>query len=190
MASELKGLRVAILVANGFEQVEMTEPRKALEKAGAQVHLISPEENSVKGWKHTEWGDEFPIEVSLERANSNEYDALMLPGGVMNPDRLRLKPEAIEFVRGFVKPGKPIAAICHAPWTLIDAGAVNGKRIASWPSLKTDLTNAGAEWVDEEVVRDGQIVSSRKPDDIPAFNKKMIEVFAESLRQAKGTVSR
>jgi deglycase len=189
MAAELKGLKIAILVANGFEQVEMTEPRKALEKAGAQVDLISPEEDKVKGWNHTEWGDEFPVEVSLERSNPDQYDALMLPGGVMNPDRLRLIPEAIEFVRGFVKGGKPIAAICHAPWTLIDAGAVDGRRITSWPSLKIDLINAGADWVDEEVVRDGQIVTSRKPDDIPAFNQKMVEMFAESLRQAKGTVS-
>lgn len=128
--------------------------------------------------------------MSLKRANSDEYDALMLPGGVMNPDRLRLKPEAIEFVRGFVTSGKPIAAICHAPWTLIDAGGAKGRKITSWPSLKTDLTNAGAKWVDEEVVRDGQIVTSRKPDDIPAFNQKMIETFSESLPQAKGTVSR
>jgi protease I len=190
MATELKGLKVAILVANGFEQVEMTEPRKALDKAGAQTELVSPEKEQVKGWNHTEWGDEFPVDVSLERSSPDEYDALMLPGGVMNPDHLRLKPEAIQFIRAFVTSGKPIAAICHAPWTLIDAGAVKGRRITSWPSLKTDLTNGGANWVDEEVVRDGQIVTSRKPADIPAFNKKMIEMFAEALQQAKGTVSR
>ena len=190
MSNELTGLKVAILVANGFEQVEMLEPRKALQAAGAQVELISPERHTVKGWEHTEWGGTFPVEVSLESARADDYDALMLPGGVMNPDRLRLKAEAIEFIKEFVRAHKPIAAICHAPWTLIDAGAVEGRRITSWPSLKTDLTNAGANWVDEEVVRDGQIVTSRKPDDIPAFNKQMIAVFAESFQRAKGTVSR
>ena len=190
MARELNGLKIAILVANGFEQEEMTEPRQALEKAGAKIELVSSEEKKVKGWKHTEWGDEFPVEVSLNHANANDYDALMLPGGVMNPDRLRLVPQAIGFVREFVKAEKPIAAICHAPWTLIDAGAVKGRRITSWPSLKTDLTNAGAIWVDEEAVRHGNVVTSRKPADIPAFNKKMIETFAESSQRAKGTVSR
>lgn len=190
MSANLNGLRIAILVANGFEQEEMTEPRKALEKAGAQVDLVSPEEGKVKGWQHTKWGDNFTVEVSLQRAHANDYDALMLPGGVMNPDRLRLKPDAIEFIREFVKADKPIAAICHAPWTLIDAGAVRGRTVTSWPSLKTDLTNAGAKWVDEEVVRDARIVTSRKPDDIPAFNAKMIEMFGESLHRAKGTVNK
>jgi protease I len=187
MAEELKGLKIAILVANGFEQVEMTLPRKALEKAGAQVELVSPEKNTVKGWNHREWGDQFPVEVQLDHANADDYDALMLPGGVMNPDRLRLRPEAIAFIKEFVKAEKPIAAICHAPWTLIDAGAVRGRRMTSWPSVKTDLENAGARWVDQEVVHDGQIVTSRKPDDIPAFNDIMIEVFAASLQRAKGT---
>ena len=185
MENQLTGLKVAILVANGFEQVEMLEPRKALQEAGAKVELVSPERHTVKGWEHTEWGGTFPVEVSLENARADDYDALMLPGGVMNPDRLRLKPEAIEFIKEFLKADKPIAAICHAPWTLIDAGAVEGRRITSWPSLKTDLTNAGAKWVDKEVVRDGQVVTSRKPDDLPAFNKTMIEVFAESRQLAK-----
>src|SRR5262245_29048169 len=132
---KLTGLKVAILVANGFEQEEMTEPRKALEEAGAEVHLVSPEANSVEGWKHSEWGDEFPVDALLDQAKADDYDALMLPGGVMNPDRLRLKPKAIEFVRDFVAADKPIAAICHAPWTLIDAGAVRGRTVTSWPSL-------------------------------------------------------
>ena len=187
MTQNLTGLKVAILVANGFEQVEMTEPRKALESAGARVELVSPEKDIVKGWKHTDWGDEFSVDVELDRTHAVEYDALMLPGGVMNPDRLRLIPAAIEFINGFVRAGKPIAAICHAPWSLIDAGAVKGRTVTSWPSLKTDLTNAGASWVDEQVVRDGELVTSRKPDDIPAFNDKMIQVFAESASRRKQT---
>ena len=185
MANELKGLKIAILAANGFEQEEMTEPRKALEMAGARVDLVSPEKGAVRSWQHTEWGDVFPMEVSLESAQADDYDALMLPGGVMNPDRLRLRPEAIEFIKDFVKADKPIAAICHAPWTLIDAGAVKGRKMTSWPSLKTDLINAGADWVDEEVVRHGLVVTSRKPDDIPAFNRTMIQAFAESPGRAK-----
>ena len=190
MTDELKGLKIAILVANGFEQVELTLPRKALEQAGAQVELVSPEKGHVKGWNHREWGTQYPVEVALEHANADDYDALMLPGGVMNPDRLRLEPDAIAFVKEFVMAEKPIAAICHAPWTLIDAGAVRGRRVTSWPSLKTDLENAGARWVDQEVVHDGLIVTSRKPDDIPAFNEIMIEVFASSHQRAKGTVVR
>jgi len=190
MATELKGLKIAILVANGFEQVEMTEPRKALEQAGAEVRLISPEKDKVKGWNHTEWADEFTVEVPLADANADNYDGLMLPGGVMNPDRLRLEPEAINFIKEFVKAEKPIAAICHAPWTLINAEAVKGRRITSWPTLKVDLTNAGANWVDEEVVRDGQLVTSRKPDDLPAFNEKMILLFAEAHQRAKGAFNK
>jgi protease I len=189
VSTELKGLKVAILVANGFEQDEMTKPREALERAGAQVTLVSPEEGKVKGWKHTEWGDEFPVEVSLDDARADEYDALLLPGGVMNPDKLRLIPAAIGFVKEFVHAVKPIAAICHAPWILINAGGVDGKDITSWGSVKIDLINAGAKWVDEEVVRDGQLVTSRKPDDIPAFNKAMIALFAESKGRAKGTMN-
>jgi protease I len=158
---------------------------RELSAAGAQAELVSPERHTVKGWEHTEWGATFPVEVSLESAQATDYDALLLPGGVMNPDRLRLKAEAIEFIKEFVNAGKPIAAICHAPWTLIDAGAVKGRTLTSWPSLKTDLINAGAKWVDKEVVRDGQFVTSRKPDDIPVFNKTMIKVFAESRQRAK-----
>jgi len=177
----LSSKRVAVLVCDGFEQVEMTGPRKALDEAGAKTVLVSPAEGSVKGWKHTEWGETFPVDVPLEQARPEDYDALLLPGGVMNPDKLRMNPDAVKFVRSFVDSGKPIAAICHGPWTLIETGAVRGRRITSWPSIKTDLINAGAHWVDEQVVVDAGLVSSRKPDDIPAFNQKMIEEFAREM---------
>lgn len=183
MESSLKGKKIAILVANGFEQVEMTDPKKALENAGAKTTIISPEKNKVKGWKHIEWGDEFSIDAPLENAIAEDYDALLLPGGVMNPDKLRLHPKAIKFIREFYDANKPIAAICHGPWTLIDAKIVKGKKITSWPSIKNDLLNAGAEWVDQEVVVDKKLVTSRKPDDIPAFNKAMIELFAKEFKQ-------
>lgn len=186
MAKELNGLNVAILVADGFEQVEMTEPRKALEEAGARVQLISPTEEKVKGWNHTKWGDEFPVDIPLEQSDAVNFDALVLPGGVMNPDRLRITPRAIEFVKAFVAAGKPIAAICHAPWTLIDAEAVKGRTLTSWPSLRADLTNAGARWVDREVVNDANLVTSRKPDDLPVFNKAMIDLFSQARPHARG----
>jgi len=179
MAQKLTDKRVAILVADGFEQVELTEPRKALDDAGATTEIVSPAGDLVKGWQHTVWGDKFDVDVKLDDADSADYDALLLPGGVINPDKLRLEPKAIEFIRGFIKAGKPVAAICHGPWTLIDAGAVRGRKMTSWPSLQTDLRNAGANWVDEQVVVDKRVVTSRKPDDIPAFNRKMIEEFAE-----------
>lgn len=179
MAQDLGGKRVAILVTDGFEQVELTEPRKALEDAGAQTALVSPAEGRVKGWQHRAWGDELPVDVPVQHARAEDYDALLLPGGVMNPDRLRVDPSAVAFVRSFVEAGKPIAAICHGPWTLIEAGAVRGRRMTSWPSLRTDLTNAGADWVDEEVVVDEGLVTSRQPADLPAFNAKMIQAFAE-----------
>jgi protease I len=179
MSSELNGKRIAILVENGFEQVEMTEPRQALEDAGAQADLISPEDQEVMGMEHEEPGDSFTVDVSLKSANPDNYDGLMLPGGVANPDKLRMNPDAVKFVKSFVDAGKPIAAICHGPWTLIEAGAAKGRTMTSWPSLKTDLRNAGANWVDKEVVVDRGVVTSRKPDDIPAFNEKMIEEFRE-----------
>lgn len=179
MNNNLEGKVIAILVANGFEQVELVEPKKALESAGATVEIISPEKNKVKGWNHTDWGDEFTIDVGLSEAVADDYDALMLPGGVMNPDKLRLDNAAIDFIKAFYKAGKPIAAICHAPWLLINAEIAKSKKLTSWPSVKLDLINAGANWVDEEVVRDGMLVTSRKPDDIPAFNKEMIAIFAE-----------
>lgn len=177
MDNVLKGKRVAVLVANGFEQVELTDPKSALEKAGAIAQIISPEPMMVKGWKHTEWGDEFLVDVALNQAVAEEYDALLLPGGVMNPDKLRMDPLAVNFVQHFHRSNKPIAAICHGPWTLIDAQAVKGRNMTSWPSIKMDLTNAGATWQDEKVVVDEKLVTSRKPDDIPAFNEAMIKIF-------------
>lgn len=177
--NKLKGLKVAILLADGFEQVEMEGPRKALETAGAKVSLVSPAKGKVKGWKHTEWGDEFRVDVQLDQANPQDYQALMLPGGVMNPDRLRLSPKAIQFIKHFHENNKPIAAICHAPWSLINAEAVKNRKVTSWPSIKTDLINAGAIWFDEQVVKDGKLITSRKPDDIPAFNLAMLDLFAE-----------
>lgn len=179
MANELRNKRVAALVEHGFEQVELIEPKKALEQAGATVDVVSPQSGKVKGWNHKEWGDEIPVDRGLDSANADEYDALLLPGGVLNPDRLRINKTAVQFVKKFVEANKPIAAICHGPWTLIEAGAAKGRRMTSWPSLATDLRNAGANWVDEECVVDNGLVTSRKPDDIPAFNRKMIEEFAE-----------
>ena len=174
----LQGKKVAILVTDGFEQVELTEPRKALDQAGAKTEVVSPAQGQVKGWNYTEWGDKLPVDVPLQQAKPENYDALLLPGGVMNPDHLRMNPDAVRFVKHFVDAGKPIAAICHGPWTLIEAGAVKGKKMTSWPSLQTDLKNAGANWVDQQVVHDGNLVTSRKPDDIPAFNQEMVKLFA------------
>jgi protease I len=177
VAEELRNKRIAALVDHGFEQVELAEPKKALEAAGATVDVVSPQSGKVKGWQHTEWGDEIAVDRQLDQAHAGEYDALLLPGGVMNPDRLRMNRQAIAFVRAFVDAQKPIAAICHGPWTLIEAESVRGRRMTSWPSLQTDLKNAGAKWVDEPCVVDNGLVTSRKPDDIPAFNRKMIEEF-------------
>jgi protease I len=179
MAQELQGKRVAALATNGFEQSELLEPKRALEQAGARVDVIAPQAGAIRGWQHKNWGDEVQVDRTFAEAKPDEYDAVLLPGGVMNPDVLRTKPEAVEFVRRAFQDGKPIAAICHGPWTLVEAGVVDGLRMTSWPSLRTDLQNAGAEWVDEQVVTDRGIVTSRKPDDIPAFNRKMVEEFAE-----------
>jgi protease I len=175
----LNGKRVAILVAEGFEQAEMVEPRKALRDAGAETQLVSPAKDEVQGWKHFDKAERFQVDVPLEQARAEDFDALLLPGGVANPDQLRMQPKAVEFVRSFADAGKPIAVICHGPWTLIEAGVAEGRTMTSWPSLRSDLENAGAKWVDQEVVVDRGVVSSRKPDDIPAFNRKMIEEFAE-----------
>ncbi len=166
-----------MVVGDGFEQVEMTGPKKALEEAGAKVDIVSPERETVRGWKSKEWGDEFHVDCLLSDTNAEDYDALVLPGGVINADKMRTIPEARELVRAFVDEGKPIAAICHAPWLLIDADMVAGRRMTSWPALATDFENAGADWVDQEVVVDGGLVTSRKPDDIPAFNKAIIRLF-------------
>jgi protease I len=174
----LSGMKVAILAAEGFEQAELTEPKKALEDAGAQTRVVSPAQGEVQGWKHFDKGERIKVDVPLEQADAADYDALLLPGGVANPDQLRTLPKAVQFVRAFFETGKPVAAICHGPWTLIEAGVVRGRTLTSWPSLKTDLTNAGATWVDREVCVDHGLVSSRKPADIPAFNQQMIAEFA------------
>jgi protease I len=185
---DLNTLAVAILVTDGFEQVEMTQPQQALKQAGAETHIVSPKPDRVQGWNHFDKGDFFPVDVSLEQANPSDYDALLLPGGVANPDQLRMNDQAIAFVKSFVEAGKPIAVICHGPWTLIEADVVRGRRLASWPSLKTDVRNAGAEWVNQEVVVDGNLVSSRKPDDIPAFNREMIGLFSRARKQTQPMV--
>jgi protease I len=179
MAQELQGTKVAILVADGFEQVEMTEPRQALDQAGAHTHIVSLKDGQVQGWNHFDHADLFPVDVTVDSADANAYDALLLPGGVANPDQLRMNPKAVQFVRAFFDAGKPVAAICHAPWTLIEANVVSGRTITSWPSLRTDLENAGAIWVDQEVIKDGSLVTSRNPGDIPAFIQAMIGLFAE-----------
>jgi protease I len=179
--NELSGKKVAILVDNGFEQVEMTQPRQALEDAGAGTDLISPAQGQVRSFIFDDPADSFPVDVPLDQATPDDYDALLLPGGVMNPDKLRINSRAVDFVRAFVDAGKPIASICHGPWTLIEVGVARGRTMTSWPSLRTDLRNAGANWVDQEVVADRGVVTSRKPDDIPAFNRKMIEEFHEGL---------
>lgn len=186
MAHEnLKGVKVAILVDDGFEQVELTEPRKALDQAGAETRIVSPKSERVRAWNFTDWGDKFSVDVALEQARSQDFDALHLPGGVMNPDALRIQPKAVAFVKAFFDAGKPVAVICHGPWTVIEAGAARGRRIASWPSLRTDLRNAGAEWLDQEVVVDNNLVSSRNPDDIPAFNREMLKLFSRGDGQAR-----
>jgi protease I len=181
----LEGVKVAILVTDGFEQVELIEPRQALDEAGAETQVVSPKDERVRGWNFTEWGDEVAVDVPLDRARPQDFDALLLPGGVMNPDNLRMQPEAVAFVQAFFDAGKPVAVICHGPWTVIEAGAARGRRIASWPSLKTDLRNAGAEWVDQEVVVDANVVSSRKPADIPAFNREMLNLFSQAHQLAQ-----
>ena len=173
---QLKGINIAILVANGFEQVELEKPREALDREGAKTIIISPEKK-VQGWNHADKGDFFSVDVLLDDAKADDYDALLLPGGVMNPDTLRTLPKAVDFVKKINQRSKPIAAICHGPWVLINADAVKNRRITSWPSIKIDLINAGATWVDEAVVRDKNLVTSRKPGDIPQFNEAMIALF-------------
>ncbi|CAN5209310.1 type 1 glutamine amidotransferase domain-containing protein [soil metagenome] len=175
----LNRLRVAILVADGFEFSELEKPRKALDDVGAQTVVISPKKLKVKGWANGNWAPEVTVTAHLfADVKPDEFDALLLPGGVMNPDTLRMIPEALIFIKSFFDEGKPVASICHGPWTLINAGVVKGRTMTSWPSIKLDLINAGANWVDQEVVTDGNLVTSRKPADIPAFNKAMIELFA------------
>ncbi len=185
----MKDMRVAILVADGFEQAEMVKPRAALQEAGAATKIVSPAKGTVQGWNHYDKADRFEVDVPLDAASAKDFDALLLPGGVANPDQLRMLPKAVQFVREFLEEEKPVAVICHGPWTLIEAGMVDGRKMTSWPSLKTDLINAGADWVDQEVVVDGSLISSRKPDDIPAFNRQMLEVFGRG-RQGAAAESR
>ena len=185
--NELQGLKVAILVDHGFEHVEMTKPRAALDEAGASTMLVSPQRSEVRAWDSTQWGKSYAVDRPLDQSDPEAFDALLLPGGVMSSDHLRMNPRAVSFVRSFVDAGKPIAAICHGSWTLLEAGGVRNHTITSWPSLKTDLKNAGADWIDQEVVVDGYLVSSRKPDDIPAFNREMVKVFAQARRRAHAT---
>lgn len=182
MSDQLQGKRIAFLVANeGVEQVELTEPLEAVREAGAEVDLLAPEEDDVQAFNHLDKGDTFTPDRAVGDAEVGDYDGLVLPGGVANPDQLRTKTEAVEFVRAFFEAGKPVGAICHAPWTLIEADVVRDRTLTSWPSLRTDLRNAGAEWVDEEVHVDQGLVSSRRPDDLEAFNAKIVEEFAEGV---------
>ena len=178
---EPKEIKVAILTEEGFEQIELTSPKEALENAGAKVDVISSKMGKIKAWNHTDWGIEIDVDKELSTVSPDDYDALMLPGGVMNPDKLRQNKEAVAFVSAFLDEGKPVAAICHGPQVLIETGMIGGRTLTSYPSLQTDLKNAGAHWVDEEVVVDNGLVTSRKPDDLPAFNKKMIEEIAEGM---------
>jgi len=183
MGEALAGKKVAILATDGFEMSELTVPLRELKKVGADVRVISPRSGHIQGYTRHEKAETIPVDHVLSKVRPDDYDALVLPGGVMNPDALRIEPLAVDFVRGFVDAGKPIAAICHGPWTLINADGVNGHRMTSWPSLREDLRNAGAEWVDETVVVDRGLVTSRKPDDLPAFCQKMVEAFINGARQ-------
>ncbi len=176
------------MATDGFEQVELTDPKKNVEAAGATTEVLSVKDGSdgasIRGWKFTDWGDSVRVDRHVAKANVDDYDALILPGGQINPDKLRMEKTAVDFVKKFVASGKPVAAICHGPWMLVEAGVVKGKNVTSWPSIHTDLENAGAKWVDREVVEDGNIITSRKPDDIPAFSKKLIEVTAKTPQHA------
>lgn len=179
MSAPLHGLKIAILATDGFEQSELTGPKSALESAGAETEVIAPHSGEIRGWDKTDWGDKIKVDKSLDNVKLDDYDALVLPGGVMNPDHLRMDARAVQFVREFVASERPIAAICHGPWSLVEADAVRGRTFTSWPSLKTDLKNAGATWVNEEVVVSGQFISSRNPNDIPAFSKTLIQRLTE-----------
>ncbi|MCW2315644.1 protease I [Rhodoblastus acidophilus] len=181
MTGRLEGQKIAVLATDGVEEVELTNPVEALKREGAEVQVVSNKSGTIQAFRHYDKAGQIPVDTALESADARDYDGLVLPGGVINPDALRLAPQAIDFVRRFVDENRPIAAICHGPWTLIDAGGVSGKRITSWPSLKTDLANAGATWVDEQVVVDGNLVTSRKPDDLDAFDAQMVELFAQRV---------
>lgn len=189
MSNQLEGKNVAILATDGFEQSELFEPKKALEAAGAAVKIVSLESGEIKGWDEKDWGDTIKVDLTVKEANAEDFDALQLPGGVMNPDKLRVDEDAVSFVKAFFDAGKPVAAICHAPWTLINAEVVEGRELTSYPTLRKDLENAGAKWVDEEVVVDNGLVTSRNPNDLPAFNKKMIEEIAEGKHEKQMTAN-
>jgi protease I len=171
--------RIAILATNGFEQSELMKPRQQLKEAGYDVDVISPKTGEIRGWNHKDWGESVPVDVELPEASPDDYDALVLPGGVINPDALRIDPDAVAFVRAFDQARKPLAAICHGPWMLVESGAARGRKVTSWPSLRTDLTNAGASWHDAEVVQDGHVITSRKPADIPAFSRAVMEAVGK-----------
>jgi protease I len=190
MNKKLDGLKIAILATDGFEQSELFEPKKALEEAGAETQVVSLKSGEIKGWKDKDWGDSIAVDVPVDEAKAENFDALVLPGGVINPDKLRMDEKAVSFVKSFFDAGKPIGAICHAPWILIEADVVRGKTITSWKSIRKDLENAGAKWVDQEVVTDNGLVTSRNPDDIPAFNQKIIEEFAEGIHKRQKSASR
>jgi protease I len=189
MAGKLDGKKVAILVADGFEQVEMTKPRDALEEAGAETKIVSLKPGQIQGMHHTDKGDKFDVDLTVADARPNEFDALIIPGGLLNPDALRSDEDALEFARHFFRERKPVAAICHGPQVLISADLVRGRKMTSWPAIQADMRNAGARWVDEEVVVDNGLVTSRKPDDIPAFNQKMIQEFCEGRHEAMAGAS-
>ncbi len=184
MANDFTGKKVAILATEGFEQAELFEPKKALEEAGAVTHVISLKAGEIKGWDETDWGKSIAVDLTVEDADSANYDMLLLPGGVQNPDKLRVNEHAVAFVQEFFEAEKPVAAICHAAWTIIEAEEAHGRTMTSWPSLRTDLENAGAEWVDKEVVVDGNLITSRKPDDIPAFNEAILKALTSTLAHA------
>jgi protease I len=186
MAKQIQGKKVAVLTENGFEEVELTSPKKVLEEAGAIVHIISPQTDKVKAWDHDHWSIELPVDVPLSKANPEDYDALLLPGGVLNPDKLRLNKEAVAFAQHFLEQGKPLAAICHGPQLLIETGMINGREMTSYQSVSTDLKNAGAVWVDREVVVDNGLVTSRSPKDLEAFNRKVVEEISEGKHATTG----
>lgn len=179
MNQKLQGKKIAILATDGFEQVELTEPKKALQQAGATVHVISPKPGQIRGWKFTDWGDNTKVDKALGEAKAADYDGLVLPGGQINPDKLRMEPRAVAFVADFFNSGKPIGAICHGPWLLVEADVLKQRTLTSWPSVRTDIRNAGGHWVDEEVVTDQNLTTSRKPEDIPAFNERLIRELSK-----------
>ena len=181
MAGELQGRKIAFLATDGVEQIEYTDPRKAVEEAGATAHLVALEPGEIQGFNHLDRGDRFPVDKAVAEASADDYDGLVLPGGVANPDALRADEDAVQFVRSFFEAGKPVASICHGAWTLVEADVVRGRTLTSWPSIRTDIRNAGGTWVDEEVHTDRGLVTSRKPDDLPAFNAKIVEEFAEGV---------